>query len=185
MWRMFFLSVNFVVPPFIILLLLQLLGSWMILGGFDVENLFFWGSIPPSPSLHLLIIIVVVGLLDDFLWFGCGESFFLCIFGVDFSAFHLLIILVDVEFLDDFFGCLSFVCFCVYCEKCGGVSFSASACSSSSSSSSSLLFFVALSSFFLFCLNLIFRMCASFQSCVRAFVRVCFPANFVDRVVLT
>jgi hypothetical protein len=46
---------------------------------------------------------------------------------VNFFAFHLLIILVVVEFLDDFFG-VSLLCalLCIV-EKCGGVSFSASA----------------------------------------------------------
>jgi hypothetical protein len=56
MWRMFFLS------PFIILLLLQLLG-----------------------------------FLDDLLWVGCGESFFL----MD-SPPPLFIFLILLWFLDDF-----------------------------------------------------------------------------------
>ncbi len=78
---------------------------------------------PPAPSpLHILIniIIVVVGLLDDFLWVGCGESFFFVFLGWIFSLFIFLV----VEFLDDFFGVSLSCAFCVYCEKCGGVSFS-------------------------------------------------------------
>ncbi len=46
-----------------------------------MENLLFYGVDSTPTPLHLLIIIVVVGLLDDFLWIGCGESFFFGFFG--------------------------------------------------------------------------------------------------------
>jgi hypothetical protein len=118
----------------------------------------------------------------------CGldvENLFSLFFWVGF--FSLFIFLV-VEFLDDFFGVSLSCAFCVYCEKCGGVSFS-------------LLLLLLLFFFFLFwasllCPSFFFLLLSLLESylqdvcsisivCVR--VRACFffPANFVDRVVLT
>lgn len=177
MWRIFFLLVNFFLPPSSSY---YYSSCWVLGWSFVGCGESFSLAIPPPslpPSSYYYYYYCgcwVVG------WFFVGwmwRIFFLCFFGVDFFAFHPSLLcswllsfwmIFSVSFFRVLFVvCIvrsvvvwASLCFCFCCSSC-------------------FLFWASLlcpssSSFFLVCLNLIFRMCASFQSCVCVRVRACF-----------